>query len=1323
MKYCARVLVPLALGCGLATLAAASAGGPWNLVRQVAGSAGNPQLSGGDYTSAQSVSTPFASTMTAGGFTLISGYLAEMPGGCDLSVTVKKAGGDYASIQDALDHLSKNLTMNTCVVIRDTATYSESVTVEGFTFSSPDYTLAIMADPSFISSAPVVIAPTAAAAFWIKNSQVSLANITIVATNTVNYGILASSADVMLSNISVQDSGGNISVAGISLSSHSALNFSSVTVQNAYGLWLTTGAIQTGVFFSTVQANDFGLYLTSASSNSVVGSSLYGSGPGGAGAYLDSGSNYNSISQSTMVGSGYGLYLAHASSDTTAGCYMQGSTAVSVAGSTGTIIAYSMLASPGAGGIGLKLSQGSVNLTLSSSTVLGGIGGSAISLDPGNTGSIVLYYDDITGPATAGSPYYGLLIATQAGGPPFTGLSIASMTFMDPLPAGTTAIDFLGGTFLSTFTSVGFNSANIGTNINASALNTGTGIYMVAILASARTGPQYADDPYGYIIWPGFHGWMAPANGVGVSTTMPVLAWSASAGPSHMQLSSNPGFTTGIIADLITTGSFFASTHTLSQGSTYWWRVLTLDSAAGWELWSATSSFVVDLGSPTFLSPKVSTDTASGWTSLPSATYFAAPKASVQVTVQDPLSGLLVSTGLPAGLVGQWHFDESSGSVVLDASPNANDGALANAPSRVAGKRGGALSFNGSSSYVSLKNKSNLFASNPLTIEAWVYPTSLNQGGSSWWGTAGATIIDGNESWYASGYILSIYNDGRLHWAPSTVCDQYSSCYPWSGQFSNRTIPLNQWTHVALVYDGINTSMYLNGAMDSSVNNNAAPSTPSFLKIGAQSWIAGYFKGSLDEVRLFNAARSAAQISADYESDTLAAHNRGAAYNVSYTNDGGATWNFVSTQSVTLTGSGMNGDTSAETLEADNISLVTSTGPGAATNQVAFSVSDYAGNVSTAVYVVLVQAQPSLVSPSSGAYVSTSTPKLTWNSSWGGNFRMRLSQTQDFSKVIADSITASQSYVSTNVLTNAATYWWKVQIVGSGDWSAAFSFVVDTVTPAFSDFYSVGADGSQVPETGLSHLLGGVTAQITVQDVLSGLKFVSSGGSLPAGLVGLWHFDAGSGATASDDSGNGHNGTLVNGPTWVSGKYGDALNFNGSNRVDMGNLGSFPTRGTIEFWMNSSQMANYPNALTTQYNGDNGTIRCEEHSDGYFACYAGSNHNNFSGVTYFASGMQTGVWYHIAFVWDTVANSITGYLNGQSVGSASNTYWPSSIPDFTVGSGFDTSRNWIGSIDEVRLYNVALSQADIQADMQANSPSGPSYSVQYSTNAGQTGRP
>src|SRR5690349_16688012 len=65
-------------------------------------------------------------------------------------------------------------------------------------------------------------------------------------------------------------------------------------------------------------------------------------------------------------------------------------------------------------------------------------------------------------------------------------------------------------------------------------------------------------------------------------------------------------------------------------------------------------------------------------------------------------------------------------------------------------------------------------------------------------------------------------------------------------------------------------------------------------------------------------------------------------------------------------------------------------------------------------------------------------------------------------------------------------------------------------------------------------------------------------------VVGYWKLDDGTGTVAADSSGQGNNGTLVNGPTWTAGKVGGALQFDGVNDVvDVPNSPSLNISGGI----------------------------------------------------------------------------------------------------------------------------------------------------------------
>ena len=230
--------------------------------------------------------------------------------GCSVTENVFKNGcAADPTIKEALNELPKSASGNECVVIRDTSTYSEQVTIQGFT-PSGGYTgnlITIMADPTFVSSQPVVNPPAAStAAFEILNASVTIQNIAIVSTNAASYGILASSANATLAEVYVSTSGstGNITSAGISISSNSEVSDSSVTLSNGDGLDIN-GSSST-VTQSTITANNpinAALYLDSSSSDTIMGDFVSAPNPNSyAFALWANNDHNNTISQSTITG-------------------------------------------------------------------------------------------------------------------------------------------------------------------------------------------------------------------------------------------------------------------------------------------------------------------------------------------------------------------------------------------------------------------------------------------------------------------------------------------------------------------------------------------------------------------------------------------------------------------------------------------------------------------------------------------------------------------------------------------------------------------------------------------------------------------------------------------------------------------------------------------------------------------------------------------------------------------------------------------------------------------------------------------------------------
>ena len=82
-------------------------------------------------------------------------------------------------------------------------------------------------------------------------------------------------------------------------------------------------------------------------------------------------------------------------------------------------------------------------------------------------------------------------------------------------------------------------------------------------------------------------------------------------------------------------------------------------------------------------------------------------------------------TAAGSGLVAAYSFDEGTGTTVADASGNGNTGTTANT-SWTTGHSGSALSFNGSSSWVTVPDSASLDLTSALTLEAWVKPSAEN---------------------------------------------------------------------------------------------------------------------------------------------------------------------------------------------------------------------------------------------------------------------------------------------------------------------------------------------------------------------------------------------------------------------------------------------------------------------------------------------------------------------------------------------------------------------------------------------------------------------
>lgn len=219
----------------------------------------------------------------------------------------------------------------------------------------------------------------------------------------------------------------------------------------------------------------------------------------------------------------------------------------------------------------------------------------------------------------------------------------------------------------------------------------------------------------------------------------------------------------------------------------------------------------------------------------------------------------VVSTPLPAGLVGGWGFSEGAGTSAGDSSGNGNTATLINGTTWVPGKYGSGLSFNGINNYLSIPDSTSLnITGSSITLAMWINPQALSGGDSvvlgKFWNTAMTS------PYYQYGLELT---GGNI---PNFFVGTASG---FLSQQMGGALPYGQWNHLAIVFNGSQVQFYLNGTLVST-NPLAASLTARTqpINIGADKTPAQFHKGLLDEVRIYNRALTAPEIQTDMSTGT-----------------------------------------------------------------------------------------------------------------------------------------------------------------------------------------------------------------------------------------------------------------------------------------------------------------------------------------------------------------------------------------------------------------------------------------------------------------------
>jgi len=212
-----------------------------------------------------------------------------------------------------------------------------------------------------------------------------------------------------------------------------------------------------------------------------------------------------------------------------------------------------------------------------------------------------------------------------------------------------------------------------------------------------------------------------------------------------------------------------------------------------------------------------------------------------------------------------------------------------------------------------------------------------------------------------------------------------------------------------------------------------------------------------------------------------------------------------------------------------------------------------------------------------------------------------------------------------------------------------------------------------------------------------------------SGLVAAYGFDEATGTTTADLSGNGNIGTLSStGASRIAGRFGNAVSLNGSTGiVTVNNAASLNLNSsfTLEAWVKPSTLSGYQSIFMKESSSGCGyyLLTLDNQIVGGFNGGGGCLDHETT-----TANLSTGNWYHIAAVLDHSTNTFTIYLNGSSVLNVSETAVPVPNTQPVVFGKTGYGERWNGAIDEVRIYNRSLSQAEIQADMNTPLGSAPS---------------
>jgi hypothetical protein len=230
----------------------------------------------------------------------------------------------------------------------------------------------------------------------------------------------------------------------------------------------------------------------------------------------------------------------------------------------------------------------------------------------------------------------------------------------------------------------------------------------------------------------------------------------------------------------------------------------------------------------------------------------ATTSAARTVTVSNSAPNLLT------GLAAYWSFDDGTGQPVEDKSPNRNDGAVQNGVSATTGKFKSALLFDGADDFVRVPSSASLNLSDAVTVSAWVTP----EVDGAWQSIVRKVVEEGTHVFPFTSYDMLLVDGGNGTFQPRiSVSGTDGSRVTATGS----SLAYGGTYNIIGTYDRATLRIFVNGTEQGSATyTSPLIQTAGPLLIGRHGAGGDFFKGKLDDLRIYSRALVASEIQSLY---------------------------------------------------------------------------------------------------------------------------------------------------------------------------------------------------------------------------------------------------------------------------------------------------------------------------------------------------------------------------------------------------------------------------------------------------------------------------